>query len=131
MSAENIAKQLQQNNVLMLGAVAGGLFILYQLVSGIKKGGEAAAGAVDKVVSKPIADFIVWITANKPNVANATMIFQSGNTAPASDFSVVPGSGISRDSTGREYSLMNYRSQQYRVYARTPNGYYPAVLNQV
>lgn len=69
----NIGKKIQTEQILMLGAVAGGLYLLYQAVQGLKDVGGAAASAAAKVgkatvdvaktVLSPVSTPAGWIAA--------------------------------------------------------------------
>lgn len=121
-------------SLLIFGALAGGLYIAYQLVQGLK---DAGAKVVDKVedvgkaiyhgaqvVTAPVADVLSWwwMLDDPPGVSGilGNVVFPNGQQSPLSSYK------IKTDQSGTVY--INAGSSVYQLQPSDSNGNWPAVL---
>jgi hypothetical protein len=104
----NIGKSVHTEQILVLGVVAGGLYLLYQAVQGLKDVGGAAAGAaakvgqaavsLAKVATAPISAPVGWVASeiwrtwhwatSGDQVPSGAVVFPDGTKVAASDLSM-------------------------------------------
>ncbi len=119
--------------LLIFGAVAGGLYIAYQLVQGLKDAGAEVADTVGnvgkaiyhgaQVITAPVADVLAWwwMLDDPPGAGGllGNVVFPNGQQSPLSSYK------IKTDKNGSVY--INSGSSVYQLQPSDSNGNWPAV----